>query len=209
VTAPPAGSSTTGRRRSVVRLLRIGIAVVLSCALAWVGLVTLNVAFPSHGVKGRYDVIVSLAPGEFRLPTALELYGSGQVAEHLAISWIAEDAELGDELYPRIELQTNVCASNIDPHVHCFEPTEDSTLGEALSLRELLVAYGWTRVLVVTDRPHAFRARYVFERCLPHGTTVDVEVAPTHLTREEWGEELVYENAAVIKAIAETAVKCG
>lgn len=134
---------------------------------------------------------------------------AGPFAVNLAISWIAEDAELGDELYPRIELQTNVCASNTDPHVHCFEPIEDSTLGEALSLRQLLVAYRWTRVLVVTDRPDAFRARYVFDRCLPRGTTVDVEVSPTHLTREEWGEELVYENAAVIKAIAETAVKCG
>ncbi|WP_282827744.1 ElyC/SanA/YdcF family protein [Gulosibacter sediminis] len=190
-------------------MLRLGIAVVLCCDVAWTGLVTLNVAFPSHGVKGRYDVIVSLAPGEFRLPTALELYDSGKVAENLAISCIADDAELGDELYPRLELQTNVCASNTDPHVHCFEPTEDSTLGEALSLRQLLVAYGWTRVLVVTDRPHAFRARYVFDRCLPRGPTVDVEVSPTHLTREEWGAEVVYENAAVIKAIFETVLKCG
>ena len=191
-----------------MRLLRLGVAVVLCCAVAWTGLVSLNVAFPSHGVKGRYDVIVSLAPGEFRLPTSLELYESGRVSDHLAISWIASDAHLGGDLYSRVDLQTDVCVHNVDPRVICFEPTEDSTLGEALSLRTLLIEHEWTSVLLVTDRTHAFRARYVFERCLPPGTVVNVEVAPLHLTGADWAEELSYENGAVLKAIIETALKC-
>lgn len=182
--------------------------MLLAGAVAWVSLVSLHVAFPRHGVDGRYDVIVSLAPGEFRLPTALELYAGGRVAEHLAVSWIASDAHLGEEMYSRVELQTHVCVTNTDPAVSCFEPVEDSTLGEALGVRELIVANGWTRVLLVTDRTHAFRARYVFEQCMPAEVEVDVVVAPTEITARDWWEELVYENGAIVKAIWQSNLRC-
>ncbi|MFD2759286.1 ElyC/SanA/YdcF family protein [Gulosibacter faecalis] len=202
-------ASAASKRRSALGWLRLALITTLCSAVAWCSLVSVNIAFPQHGVDGRYDVIVSLAPGEFRLPTALDLYESGGVAEHLAVSWIADDALLSDtDRYSRIVLQTSVCERNADANLFCFEPVEDSTLGEALALRELLIEHEWTSVLLVTDRPHAFRAKYVFSQCLPAGTRVDVEVAPTELTPGEWAEELVYENAAIVKAVFESAVKC-
>lgn len=196
------------RHAAFWRAFRRTLTAVLVLAAGWVGLVSLNVMFPRHGAEGRYDVIVSLAPSDMRLPVALELFASGDVSDRLAISWFESNARLGEEVSPWLEQQTEVCANNRDLRVVCFEPVAVSTLGEALAFRDIVVANGWTRVLLVTDRTHAFRARYVFEQCMPDGVEVDVEVAPTDITPANWWRELVYENGAILKAIWQSNLRC-
>jgi hypothetical protein len=49
--------------------------------------------------------------------------------------------------------------------VRCFVPDPDRTQGEARTVADLAARHGWTRLLVVTSRYHAVRARYLFRRC--------------------------------------------
>ena len=55
----------------------------------------------------------------------------------------------------------------VPPRIHT------NTAAEAITLRELAVAQGWRRVIVVTSRYHLRRARFAFRREL-RGTGVDV-----------------------------------
>lgn len=199
--------ATFRRRQSrPLRTTLIAVAIVFPAAVfLWIGFVSVKVLFPTPGSERHADVIISLAPGEHRLPKALELYGTG-VADQLAVSWypaiIDEAKEAGHSWAP---LENETCRDEADPLIHCFTPVLDSTFGEALTVRELAEQHNWNTITVVTSRYHAFRTKFIFERHLPRGTDLEVIAAPTDLAWSDWMHHVIYENAAIVKAIFESA----
>jgi uncharacterized SAM-binding protein YcdF (DUF218 family) len=86
----------------------------------------------------------------------------------------------------------------------------ESTLGESLELRDLVVARGWHRVLVVTSNYHTRRARYIFHRIFPAGVLVrfiaarDADYDPDHWWETRTGLKLGFrEGVALLVAMWE------
>lgn len=190
------------------RGIRLGIILALPLvifAFMWVSLVTSKVLAPSPGTGRHADAVISLAPGDSRLPTAHHLYTEGK-ADELAISWFPSrvSQEVVKPEWALLEDQKCRRASHED--VHCFTPEIDSTYGEALRVKELVAEQGWQSINVVTNRYHVFRAKFIFERVLPPTVDVEVVASPTDLTVGEWLRHISYENAAFVKAMFETGL---
>lgn len=201
-------SSTSQQSRLQLRS-RIGaaIAVCASALVLWVCAISFQVAMPPQPAPRQADLIVSLAPGYDRLPTALAIFEEG-VGDRLAVSWFPSDISPEEPGYEQVRVETETCTGLEDARVTCFTPASDDTLGEALASRALVDQYEAKSVLVVTSRYHAFRAQLIFERCLPDGVSVEVVPAPTELSLAGWMHHLVYENAAVVKALITTSSNC-
>lgn len=177
-------------------------ALVILCA----GLLTFKVLFPTPGVERPSDVVISLSPGQHRLPKSLELYRAG-ASDQLAVSWYPTfiDEAKGSE-HSWGQLENEICRDVPDPRIHCFTPVENSTRGESLAVRELAEQHNWQSVTVVTSRYHAFRTKFIFNRYLPPSTDIEVITAPTDLELNRWIYHIAYENAAFFKAVFESTV---
>jgi uncharacterized SAM-binding protein YcdF (DUF218 family) len=81
--------------------------------------------------------------------------------------------------------------------VICFNPSPDTTQGEAEYAARLARQYHWHSIALVTITPQDSRARLRMERCF--GGHVYVMPAPIRLRL--WPYELAYEWGATIKAL--------
>jgi uncharacterized SAM-binding protein YcdF (DUF218 family) len=62
--------------------------------------------------------------------------------------------------------QANALCGQADPfEVLCPPPEPDTTIGEALALRDLAADHGWSRVITVTSDYHLRRATYLDGKC--------------------------------------------
>lgn len=179
----------------------------LSAAAIWVGAVSFRILVPPTNGNAHTDVVLSLAPGDNRLPTALKFYEQGD-ADNLAISWFPAEFTESVPEHSKSRLAQDTCTAKDDTRVYCFTPSEGTTIGEALAFRELAESQDWDSVTLVTSSYHVFRARYIFERCLPSEIEVQTVSAPIELSRDAWRYHLLYENMAYLKAIAETSSRC-
>jgi uncharacterized SAM-binding protein YcdF (DUF218 family) len=167
---PPEG--TVSRLRGRRLLIVLGILVA-----AWLATALVLFAAP-HGdtAPKRADVVVVLSGArDERLDPALRLVRS-RVAPTLAISGVAHD--------PKWEKARFLCGHGATGfRVVCFSPRPYSTQGEARTIARLARANGWHRIVVVTSGYHVFRARMLFERCLPSGDRLWVVAAGYPLLR--------------------------
>jgi hypothetical protein len=154
------------------------------------------------------DAIVSLAPGESRLPTALELKRDG-IADELAVSWHGQSAAAPStpSTITQLELELELCRAERVKNIVCFVPRPDSTFGEALSVKELAQLNEWDSITIVTSSYHVFRSNYIFQQCLPD-VSVQVVAAPTDLNLWEWIYRIAYENASFVKAMIDVSAEC-
>lgn len=192
-----------------LRMISISVLLVSSVAIVWLLIVSSMVVMPFQDSRRHVDAVVSLAPGEQRLPAALQYQQSG-LADNLIISWFPDS--IGSEaVEPDVGwLENEKCRATNEPSVHCFTPGLNSTYGEALAVGNLANSQGWDSIMIVTSRYHVFRTRYIFERALPSDIGVKVIAAPTDLSTKSWVFHILYENAAFIKAIIQTLVEsCG
>lgn len=172
-------------------------------ALLWVTTISLLVLFPNTTKPPRSDVVVSLSPSVNRLPPALELMEAG-VADNLVISFVdSDEPKEGVAATAR-----TLCDGDGPFRAECFHPDPLTTLGEALGVRELVRQHGWTSVTVVTNTTHAFRAGFIFRACLGPDVTVDVVAARLPTSSCGLARRVAYENAALLKAIAQTRTLC-
>lgn len=88
-----------------------------------------------------------------RLPKALDLIRH-RVAPTLVIDGVPD--------LPEAKAR---CRSSTDFEVICLMPQPDTTHTEARAAGRLARQRGWNRLVVVTDKVHANRARLLFERC--------------------------------------------
>ncbi len=113
-------------------------------------------------------VVLSGDDGD-RLELAIEMHEQG-LAPNLVIT------NVEDSINQRLaaEAQAGGFPSNA---IFITKLEVDSTVDEALAVRELASQKGWTTLMVVTDPYHSFRARFIFRREL-RGSGVAIAVRP-------------------------------
>jgi uncharacterized SAM-binding protein YcdF (DUF218 family) len=79
----------------------------------------------------------------------------------------------------------------------CFDPSPDTTQGEAEYAARLARQYHWHSIALVTVTPQDSRARLRMERCFGG----HVYVMPAPIPAAMWPYELAYEWAATAKAL--------
>lgn len=174
------------RRRRKRRGVLIGTAAAVFLALC--GLTARLFIFPVSGMPAHVDAIVMMAgPGD-RYSTALNLAYQHR-ARVLVISTGGRPGPSGT---------TGPCAPPV-PGVReiCFNPSPDTTQGEAEYAARLARQYHWHSIALVTITPQDSRARLRMERCF----SGHVYVMPAPIRLRLWPYELAYEWAATIKAL--------
>ena len=184
-----------------------GSIALLTLAFLFFGYVTFRVLVPTTSEQPHTDAVVSLAPGHYRLPTALGIYRSG-AADELLVSWFPEEFTADALEHPEARLIYEVCTGSAGVQALCFTPTPNTTLGEALAVRALAEDHDWRSVTVVTSSYHVFRAGFIFERCLPPGIKVNLVSVPVELPANAWEQRIFHENLGFLKALVETTAKC-
>ncbi len=81
--------------------------------------------------------------------------------------------------------------------VICFRADPLDTRGEAEFVSRLVAKRHWNRIIVVSERSQATRARLLFERCTP----VHLEMVPVQDPRNNLPFDVVYEWGALAKAL--------
>lgn len=85
----------------------------------------------------------------------------------------------------------------------CFTPATDETIGEARAVAKLVEQSGATRLIVTTNTSHATRAKFIFERCLPSGTEVQMLLVDEPGGNGHLFQRMIYETGAFAKALTE------
>lgn len=175
----------------------------------WVVVVSAKVLFPAQGeIHGRSDAVVSLAPQHHRLYTTTQLVEAGHT-DTLLVSHFDGDVGVNDAGQPVKQVSlTDYCAAHAGDGVRCFTSEEVATIGEVLTVADIAVKESWETLTVVTSRTHAFRAHYIFDQCVGDNVCVNLVHADLELNIFQWAWHLVYENAAFIKALWQTAARC-
>jgi len=202
------GSTTAGAdgsAKSILRGLKLAGGVVAALAAGWFVYATVNIVSPSQReLDKRVDAVVSLAPQYYRLPLAQQLVADG-VADTLAVSYFDHDTS-------RIPLNGTgepvPLAQHCElEHVVCFRPA-DATAGEAVALAKMASSESWQSLTVVTNQHHAFRTRFIFDRCLGEQVDVNVVYAQRDYGLGGTAWRVVYENAAMFKALYDVTFRC-
>ena len=79
----------------------------------------------------------------------------------------------------------------------CFRADPLDTAGEAEYVAHLAARRHWHRIIVVSERSQATRARMLFKRCTP----VELEMVPVADPRVRLPYDVVYEWGALLKAL--------
>ncbi len=142
-----------------------GLCLLIYVALVGIGAV-LIVADPIQEVDAV--VVLSGDDGD-RLALAIEMHEQG-LAPNLVIT------NVEDSINRRLAAEAQ--AGGFPNNAILITKLEvDSTVDEALAVRELALRKGWTSLMVVTDPYHSFRARFIFRREL-RGSGIRIAVRP-------------------------------
>jgi uncharacterized SAM-binding protein YcdF (DUF218 family) len=141
--------------------------------------------WPPTDAPTRADAVVALGgdPGQLRAKSAIRLARSGY-APVAVISLGGEKAVP----CPHLVLQVQLI---------CFRADPLDTRGEAEYVAGLVARRHWHRIIVVSERSQATRARMLFDRC----TQVHVEMVPVADPRNRLPYDVVYEWGALLKAL--------
>jgi uncharacterized SAM-binding protein YcdF (DUF218 family) len=141
--------------------------------------------WPPTDHPSRADAVVALGgdPGQLRAKSAIQLARSGY-APVAVISLGGEKAVPCPRAVPRIQLI-------------CFRADPLDTRGEAEYVARLVSRHHWHRIIVVSERSQATRARMLFERCTP----VQLEMVPVADTSNRLPYDVAYEWGALLKAL--------
>lgn len=206
MTAPlPVVQQRASKTRKIRRIIFGLVGVLLT---VWVLVVSVNIVAVSQGsVDESSDAVVSLAPQYERLATAESLY-EHDLAEVLAISYLPQDVAPYANDQSVVASVHEHCADEQLQSVVCFTPQPVTTFGEAKTVQEVAQGRHWDSLTVVTSHYHAFRTRYIFEKCLGNEIDINVVYADVDMGPERWAWHVVYENAAFVKALIQTNLNC-
>lgn len=182
--------------------------LVAAVVLGWLIYATANILDPSQGdLQAQSDAIVSLAPQTFRLPLAQQLV-TQEAADTLLISYFDHDP-LNFHTDPTLDVPlSEFCEAEAPYEILCFTPEENATIGETYAVAQIARERSWNSLTVVTDTTHAFRTRYIFDQCLGNEFELNIVVADPDMPATERAWHAVYENAAFLKAVWQTAWRC-
>jgi uncharacterized SAM-binding protein YcdF (DUF218 family) len=166
------------RRRPLI-LAAVSIPLAVFCLFSAVLFV-----FPTVGAPARVDAIVVLGGAGGRLDLGEQLAHEDKASFLLlsrGLPWIPP----------------GLCAGRVgSAKVICFQPNPDTTRGEAEGASRIAGEYGWTSLVLVTERDQVWRAHLRFQRCLAgqiYGVAVPV---PWY----RWPYAIVYQWAGTAKA---------
>ncbi len=144
-----------GRFFSLFLLLRL----VPLLVVAWIAFAAWAFVFPHQDHPRHVNAIMVLSGDPSRVRPGFELARKG----------VAPVLVLSDGRRSESPLARKLCAhpKRQGFRVLCFRPSPYSTRGEAREARVLAERRGWRSLLVVTSTYHVYRARLLFERCLP------------------------------------------
>ena len=133
----------------------------------------------------RADAVVALGgdPGQLRAKSAIQLARSGY-APVAVVSLGGEKAVPCPRPVPKVQLI-------------CFRADPLDTRGEAEYVAGLVARRHWDRIIVVSERSQATRARMLFERCTP----VQLEMVPVADPSSRLPYDVAYEWGALLKAL--------
>jgi uncharacterized SAM-binding protein YcdF (DUF218 family) len=178
----PVKLTTIPRTRSRTKWRR----AIATCAVIFIILSVVTVhlfVLPETGMPAGVDaIVVPGGPGD-RVDAALKLVKADR-ARYLVLS---EGEPIPQQL----------CGSHIgNATVLCFQPSPDTTQGEAEGTARLARKYGFQSIALVTTPDQLWRAELRFGRCYSghiYGMT-------TPLPRGMWPEMIAYQWAATVKA---------
>lgn len=192
------------RLRFTTRKLIVSVLVLLALAIAWFVAALILFVLPKQQPLHRADAIVSLAPASMRLPAAMDAVEQGLAP----LLWVSHFPKSTSSTGQGLSKATQVCnpdAPNAS-QTTCFTPTTDDTIGEARAVAKLVEQFGVTHLIVTTNTSHATRAKFIFERCLPPGTKVQMLLVDEPPGHGRLLQRLIYETGASGKAITEVSL---
>lgn len=174
------------RRGTVRRLVRVTVVVVIPIALVVLVVATARLfLWPPTDLPTRADAVVALGGdiGQLRQKMAIDLAKSGYAP-------VAVISRGGIKPVP--------CPGPVRGiRIICFRADPLNTRGEAEFAARLAASHHWHRIIVVSERTQATRARLLFKRC----TTVNLEMVPVADPRPRLLFDVVYEWGALAKAL--------
>jgi DUF218 domain len=178
----PRGAATGRRRGTAVR--RLGLVAAIALALFVVATARLFL-WPPTDQPVRVDAVVALGgdPGQLRAKKAVALAGMGYAP--VAVVSLGGDPPAPCP-HPVVGVQ-----------VICFRADPLDTRGEAEYVARLVAARHWSRIIVVSERSQATRARMLFERC----TSAQLVMVPVTDPTSHLLYDVVYEWGALLKAL--------
>ena len=139
--------------------------------------------WPTTGMPARVDAIVVPGGQGNRLGKALTLANQGR-ARYLVLS-------------EGMSIPPSLCGTHVGTAtVICFQPTPDTTQGEAEATARLAKQYGWRSIVLVTTPDQTWRAELRFRRC--YGGKIYAVTTP--LPAHKWPFMIAYQWAATVKA---------
>ena len=176
-------SPKPSRFRRPVVLTLLGL-VSVGIVVAVVGTARLFV-WPPTDPPTKADAVVALGgdPGQLRAKSALHLAHQGY-APVAVISLGGQKAVPCPRPVPGVQ-------------VVCFRAEPLNTRGEAEYVARLAARRHWHRIIVVSERSQATRARMLFKRC----TGIQLEMVPVNDPRTRLPYDVVYEWGALLKAL--------
>lgn len=163
-------------RLLILTLLALALFVVVASLRLFV--------WPPTDRPTRSDAVVALGgdPGQRRAHYAIHLAQQGYAPVALI--------SLGGRNVP--------CPPNPrGVEVICFRPNPVTTRGEAEHAASVAAERRWRRIIVVSERSQATRARLLFKRC----TTVQIEMVPVQDRPGRLTLDVIYEWGALGKAL--------
>jgi uncharacterized SAM-binding protein YcdF (DUF218 family) len=103
-------------------------------------------------------------------------------------------------------VMARVCRESPDIEVICKRPDPMTTRGEAILMRQLAQARGWSNIMVISWRYHLPRVRLVFRQCFSAEPGAAVMVAVPrryHLSLLGWEYIFTYQWAGLAKAVVQ------
>ena len=172
---------STLRRKVLLSLLALFVIIVVVCVAGTARLFV----WPPTDQPTKADAVVALGgdPGQLRAKSAIHLAREGY-APVAVISLGGRKAVPCPHAVPGVQLI-------------CFRADPLDTRGEAEYVAGLAARRHWHRIIVVSERSQATRARLLFKRCTP----IQLEMVPVTDPRDRLAFDVVYEWAALTKAL--------
>jgi uncharacterized SAM-binding protein YcdF (DUF218 family) len=135
------------------RRWRAIVAAILSVIVVLCAISAYLFVFPTMGMPARVDAIVVLGGKGDRLDLGMQLAREGR-ARYLVLS-------LGLPWLP-----PGICTQHVGPaQVICFQPSPNTTQGEAEGASVIAGQHGWRSIVLVTTRDQVWRAHLRLARC--------------------------------------------
>ncbi len=167
----------SGQRGGIIfRLL----ALVLLCGFA--GTIYLARRPLLRAAAGFWIVQDRIEPADVIIVIGDDDFAADRAAEAAALfrtGWAPQVVASGRMLRPYTSL-ADLMARDLESRgvpasaIVRFSHRANNTLEEAEGLRVLVAQKGWRRILLVTSNYHTRRARYIFRKVLPSGTSFEV-----------------------------------